>query len=309
VSQPFSAIRNAAHAVTQSWSRDIPSHTYALLRIALGLVGLLGMLGLTPVDMYWPLDGITPLSGDGPRSWLYSHGWGTAAGWAFFVALTVVFTAMTVGFRSNTAVICAFIGLVGQVHWNRLPLSSAHQVMVVLIFCLVWTDAGAVLSLDRRLGHRAAPVPPKAQPMWPLQLMRCQIALIYGSSGLHKLSFPMWRDGSAVHWAINLNEFHRLPWVIPETAAWFVALLTWSTLAFELAFPLLVLFRRTRALTLVAGIGLHLGLWATMELGPFSAVMIASYLVFLEPETVAKLFYEAGKSLPLTVQTPLSEDI
>ena len=156
MSQPFSAIRNAAHAVIQSWSRDIPSHTYGLLRIALGLVGLLGMIGLTPVDMYWSLDGITPLSDDGPRSWLYSHGWGTAAGWAFFVALTVVFTAMTVGFRSNTAVICAFIGLVGQVHWNRLPLSSAHQVMVVLIFCLVWTDAGAVLSLDRRLGHRAS---------------------------------------------------------------------------------------------------------------------------------------------------------
>ena len=214
--------------------------------MALGVMGLLAMIGLTPVDMYWSLDGITPLSGDGtgPRSWLYSHGWGTAVGWAFFAALTVVFTALTVGFRSNTAVLCAFIGLVGQVHWNRLPLSSAHQVMVVLLFCLVWTDAGATLSLDRRLKHRVAPVAPEPQPIWPLQLMRCQIALIYASSGLHKLSFPMWRDGSAVHWAINLNEFHRLPWVIPESAAWVVAFLTWSTLAFELMFPLLGLSKR-----------------------------------------------------------------
>ena len=35
-----------------------------------------------------------------------------------------------------------------------------------------------------------------------------------------------------------------------------------------------------------------------MELGPFSGVMMASYLAFLEPETVAKLFHKAGKPSP-----------
>ena len=313
MNSPASAVPNIVRAIVESWSRDVPPHSYALLRILLGVIGLLGMIGLTPVDMYWPLDGITPLSGDGtgPRSWLLTHGWGTAAGWAFFIALTVAFTAMTVGLRSNAAVLCAFIGLVGQVHWNRLPLSSAHQVMVVLLFCLVWTDAGAVWSLDARLKRRHSPKPIEPQAVWPLQLMRCQIALIYVSSGLHKLSFPMWRDGSAVHWAINLNEFHRLPWVIPETAAWVVAFLTWSTLAFELIFPLLVVFRRTRPLTLVAGVGLHLGLWATMELGPFSGVMMASYVAFLEPERIAKLFqaHATRNPLPLPVSPPISEDL
>ena len=139
--------------------------------------------------------------------------------------------------------------------------------------------------------------------------MRFQIAIIYGSSGLHKLAFPMWRDGSAVHWAINLNEFHRLPWAIPETAAFVVALLTWSTLAFELAFPLLVIFKRIRPPVLIAGIGLHLGLWATMELGPFSQVMVASYIAFLEPATVARFFQKKDNPVPLPAPEPLSEDI
>ena len=313
MSRLVTAARNFPRVVIHSWSRDIPPYSYGVLRIALGLLGLLALIGLTPVDMYWPLDGITPLSGSdsGLRSWLYTNGWGTAAGWAFFVALTVAFTAMMVGVRSNLAVLCAFIGLVGQVHWNRLPLSSAHQVMVVLTFCLLWTDSGAVLSWDARRKRRSGPHPLMMQPAWPLQLMRFQIALIYGSSGLHKLSFPIWRDGSAVHWAINLNEFHRLPWVIPETAALAVAFLTWSTLAFELAFPLLVVFKRTRPLVLIAGVGLHLGLWATMELGPFSQVMVASYIAFLEPATVAKIFQkrDTPPSLPASLSPKVSDAI
>ena len=43
-------------------------------------------------------------------------------------------------------------------------------------------------------------------------------------------------------------------------------------------------FRRTRAAALLGGIGLHLGLGLTMELGPFSVVMIACYAAFLDPE-------------------------
>ena len=57
--------------------------------------------------MFWPLDGLTPLSADGtgPRAWLLAHGLGTVAGWALFLALTVVFAAMTVGWWSDAAVL------------------------------------------------------------------------------------------------------------------------------------------------------------------------------------------------------------
>jgi hypothetical protein len=226
--------------------RDIPPHSYALLRIALGALGLLSLAGLTPVDMFWPLDGLSPLpTYGGPRTWLYSHGFGTVTGWVLFLGLTAVFTAITIGFRSNGAVVAGLVGLIGQDRWNHIPLSSAHQVMIVLLFCLVWADSGRVWSLDARRSSPRARRRPGTGSGLAAAVERCQIALIYLSSGLWKISYPMWRDGSAVHWALSLNAFHRLPWPVPAEWAPFIALLTWGTVLFELLFPLLVIFRAT----------------------------------------------------------------
>jgi hypothetical protein len=160
-------------------------------------------------------------------------------------------------------------------------------VMTVLLFCLLWANTGGVWSLDARKRPAGQPA---LQPAWPLWLMRFQIAIVYLSSGLYKFASPMWRDGTAVHWALNLNAFHRFPWPFPIQLAPLEALLTWGTLAFELGFWLLVLFRRTRPIALVAGVGLHAGLFATLELGPFSFLMVASYICYLAPETTCNLF-------------------
>jgi hypothetical protein len=274
------------------WFAAVPPHSFAVLRILLGSVGLLAMAGLTPVELYWPLDGIVPVSsGGGIRTALEDAGLGLIAGWAAYGLLLAAFVAMTLGYRSDLAVLICFIGLVLQQHWNRLPLSSAHQVMVNLMFCLVWTETGRVWSIDAACRRAAAgrDIDPPDVPRWPLWLMRFQIALVYGSSGLWKLAYPIWRDGSAVHWALSLNGFHRFPWAIPAAAEPVLALLTWGTLMFEIAFPVLVFFRRTRAFAILGGVGLHLGLGLTLELGPFSAVMIASYAAFLDPERTPAL--------------------
>ena len=269
---------------------EIPPHSYALLRILLGVVGLVSTLGLTPVGMYWPLDSLTALPADGFRAWIAERGMGTLAGHVLFGGLVLSFSAMIVGLRSDAAVFASFVGVVAQSHWNGLPLSSAHQVMAVTLFCLIWAETGLAWSLDARwAGHAGF----RRLPAWPLWLMRCQVAIVYLSSGLHKLAYPGWRDGTAVHWALNLNSFHRFPWPWPVAAAPFEAFLTWITLLFELTSWLLVIFRRTRPLALVGGAALHAGLFATLELGPFSFLMVASYVCYLDPERVRNLFRSA----------------
>lgn len=274
-------------AIRSKFDAQIPGYSYALLRIVLGAVGLLSLVGLTPIALYWPLDGLSPLPGDGVgiRAWIAARGLGSLAGTALFVWLLGSFGAMTLGIFSDFAVFMSFVGLVAQTHWNDLPLSSAHQVMTVLLFCLLWANTGTVWALDARDGQS-----PLRQAAWPLWLMRCQVAIVYLSSGLFKLSYPTWRDGTAVHWALNLNAFHRFPWPLPPSLAPLEVFLTWATLLFELGFWVLILFRRTRVLALVAGIALHVGLFATLELGPFSLLMIASYICYLDPERVGRRF-------------------
>ena len=277
--------------LAEALNLEIPPHSYALLRIALGAVGLLSVIGLTPIGLYWPLDGLSPLPGSGVRVWIAAHDLDNLLGTVLFVWLACSFTAMTVGLWSDLAVFLSFVGLVAETHWNNLPLSSAHQVATVLLFCLLWTSTGQLWSLDARRRDG----PPQPAPAWPLWLMRAQVAIIYLSSGLHKFAYPMWRDGTAVHWALNLNGFHRFPAPWPATLAPVEVLLTWGTLFFELTFWAFVLFRRTRPWALVAGIGLHLGLFLSLELGPFSPLMVASYLCYLAPETTQKLFRSGDK--------------
>jgi hypothetical protein len=70
---------------------------------------------------------------------------------------------------------------------------------------------------------------------------------------------------------------------VPASLDWTFTLLTYLTLLWEIAFPFLLWNRTTRAAALLTGIGMHLGIWATMEVGPFSWVMLASYVAFLDP--------------------------
>jgi len=284
------------------WFDDVPPHVYALVRIAFGALGLIEVLGPWPLSMFWPLDGIVPLPGGGfgIRAVLLDHGLGAAAGYALVLALASSFAAMCVGLMSGAAVSAAFLGSLIQMHWNPLPLSSAHQVLVVMLFCLLWADTGSVWSVDawrrdRRVGEaQECAAGWHTQPIWPLRLMQCQVAIIYASSGLWKLFGPVWRDGSGVYYALSNNVFHRAPQAIPAGAATMMSVFTYGTLLFELAFPLLMLTKPTRRLAFAAGIALHVGLCIALELGLFSWLMIASYLAFLDPKRVCRFVTRIG---------------
>jgi len=39
---------------------------------------------------------------------------------------------------------------------------------------------------------------------------------------------------------------------------------------------------------LITGIGMHLGIWATMEVGPFTWMILATYVAFLDPLSVQR---------------------
>jgi hypothetical protein len=153
----------------------------------------------------------------------------------------------------------------------------------------MWADCGAVWSVDAwiRGTHIGAPGNEPICPIAPLRLIRFQIALIYFNAGLWKLLNPYWRSGSAVHYVLETNVYHRFPTLLPVTFDWVIPLLTYGTLFWELAFALLLLCTPTRRVAIALGILMHVGMLLTIEIGPFHWVMLASYLAFLEPRRVS----------------------
>jgi vitamin K-dependent gamma-carboxylase-like protein len=276
------------------WFAEIPTHIYALLRIAFGLVGCITLWGLRDVSMFWFLDGLVPLDVGivGLKQFFIAHGLAHAAGAALYGMTWLAYIAMILGFQTRIAVPAALFTALMQVAWNYLPLSGADAALRLFLFCLVWAECGAVWSVDAWMARRQSETGSSSSEtglIAPLRLIRFQIALIYLNAGFWKLFNPLWRSGVAVHYVVLSNIFRRLPHGMPVQFDTFVTVLTYGTLAWELSFAFLLLFQPTRRIALITGILMHLGMLVTLEVGPFHLIMLASYLAFLDPESVAAL--------------------
>jgi hypothetical protein len=267
------------------WFEQIPTDVYRRLRIAFGVVGLTSLYGLTPVSTYWTSGG---LSAPAPnvlwfRLQLSQYGLDAVAGWLLFLTLLSAFGLMTIGRWCRPAVTVAFLASAILSRWNPIPLFGAHAALLSFLFPLMWADTTASHSSD----------PPNRQDrgataIWPLRLIRLQVCVIYVSSGLWKLLAEPWRDGSAMHYILNRNVFPRFPASFGSATESALTVATYATLIWELTFPLCMLNRWTRRFALSLGVAIHLGMLATLEVGPFSFVMLASYLAFMDPLTTPR---------------------
>ena len=271
------------------WFHPVLPHLYAVLRVVFGSLAILDLLGTTPVDMFWDVDGIAPIPGLGNwgvRSWVAESGFAPVFARLFFFGTLTLYSCMTAGIGGQAAVVGSFLASVWHTAWNVLPLSAAHQVPTAVIFCLIWVDCGQVLTVWPALRKGTQPQP---QSIAPLRLLQYQVCLIYLTSGVSKFSGPLWRDGTAVYYAFSHNVVQRFPVDVPPALEPVATLATYGTLVFELSFPVLVAWRRTRVATLIVGVLLHAGAWILLEIGPFSPMMIATYIAFVPPERVAAL--------------------
>jgi hypothetical protein len=127
---------------------------------------------------------------------------------------------------------------------------------------------------------------------FPLRLIQFQIALVYLVTGWLKLSGEFWQRGEALYYVLQLESIRWPPgtWLWTLAPFWLLSLLTRLTIVLELAFMPLVFapfFQPfLRAVALLAGAVLHLGIGVTMAIPDFSLVMMISYLLFFEPSWV-----------------------
>jgi hypothetical protein len=275
------------------WFQEISPEIFALLRIAFGVLGLVHVAGLTPVAMLWSPTGIVSVPDLEPYidSAFFGSPLAQAAGYALFGVLVLGFLAMIVGVRTGAAVTTCFAGSVAFAYWNPLPRYGADDVLVVVLFCLLWSDSGRCLSLDAWLAASrsgALETAGEGQPIWPLRLLQFQVALIYLNSGLWKLLGTVWRDGSAIQYALEYNLLHRFPGEIPQSLAPILVGATYVTLMWELAFAFMVFHPVSRRVALVTGLLVHGGIWILMDIGVFSWLMMASYVAFLDPESLGR---------------------
>ena len=277
------------------WFTPQPTAPTALFRIGFGLAVTAWTASLGPnLLAFLGPDGILPDAGPPlPGAWGLLGGAGTATVVALYAVTLLGGIALTLGLWSRLAAVVVFVGVVSLQHRNPLVLNSGDLVLRNLAFYCVLLPSGAALSLDRwraarRSGADFWTFPDRAP--WALRLVQIQVSLGYLAAVGNKVATEPWRDGTAVSYALRMVDFQRLPVPAGLTAAVLVTeVLTYGTVAAELALAVLVWNRAARPYVLALGVALHVGIDYAIVVGFFGVAMLVAYLAFVPPDTAARL--------------------
>jgi len=212
----------------------------------------------------------------------------------WFVICFFVFFCFLIGWKTRLFHVLAFV-MTTSLHNRMLFAENWGGVAIgALMAWTVWMPTGRRFSVDAVLASMRArrdetpadlaaglpdPDNTRARSLAVLGLL-LQIAIIYWFNFVHK-SGQTWKDGTAVYYVLHQERIitwvglqirHHVPYGV-------TALLTRGTLVIEAMAPLLILtpvfWRWTRFLLIPLLVGLHGSIAAMVNLGIFSAAMIA----------------------------------
>lgn len=266
------------------WTRPIRAEVYAVLRIATAAVLLLDQ-GLTMLPHLGSLYGGGSAGAPSLFAWMFERPnmhWSLLQGVNDPQAVALLFyvwmaatIGLLVGWNTRLCSIVVWVLAVSFTNLNVYAINAGDHIRGMVLLYLMLTPCGAVWSIDacnETSDGRVCVAHP-----WALRLLLIQLAFMYCASGLCKLSGYNWLAGNSLHYVMRDLSLTRFSAEVLPMPYWITQLATWSVLFWEISFPVLYCFRRTRLLALVAGVMMHAGIFVTMELGCFPLYLLAVY--------------------------------
>lgn len=264
----------------------------AVFRIGLAVVLLWDLsLGLASMREFYSDDGFLPLAAlaqfqESPWFWSVHTLSGSVKWEMTLLVLHIVAAAcVLIGFRTQIATIICWALISSLQVRNPGILHSGDAAMRLLFFWGMFLPLGARWSVDQSRGRFAAFTSDDTVAGVPGLALMLQVCFIYWM-GVAMKTGPEWtRDGTAVYYALSLDQF-----VTPAGKALlrypvFCHWATFGTWWLEVIGPALAFVPfRTCAWRLIAVASfwsLHIGLWVSLRLGPFPLTMIAGWAAFL----------------------------
>jgi hypothetical protein len=286
-------MKRAIEAWQRFWFEPEETSTLAVVRVAFGIL-VLGWTLTLAHDAYgfFSGGGVLPAvqyEGRPGAVWgLLDLSDGRLAVVALLVALSLACVLLILGQFTRLAAAMVFVGIVSLERRNPFVFNSGDGLVRLIALYLMLAPSGTSLSLDRWRRARNAFWEFPSRAPWAIRLMQVQLSVVYLSGLWAKLSGPTWSDGTAVSYAVRLEDLARfeLPHAL-ATSELGVNLLTYGTLATEAAVGILVWNRALRPWVLTLGFCLHLGIDLTIRVGFFSYGMFVLYLAFLSPAWVS----------------------
>nr|WP_234323438.1 HTTM domain-containing protein [Streptomyces sp. NRRL F-2580] len=216
----------------------------------------------------------------------------------------------------------ACAGAAGPVLWGVLGLVFAYGTVTgesgygwPAAFAAVWVVCGLWWLVDRRdpegEGRAVLDVLANLLHNAGLLVIMAEVCLIYATAGWYKIQGSRWQDGTALYYPLGLDYF--TPWpglsALVAGSGTLVMLLSYGTVAVQVAFPFTLFNRRIKNVLLAVMMLEHVGIAVLLGLPFFSLAMIAADAVFLPTGFLVWLGVRAaavrsGRAVPAAEPVP-----
>lgn len=175
--------------------------------------------------------------------------------------------------------------LVGGVLLALLTGRQSEPVVPALAVA-AWALVGAAWLVDRRGSTSARTTAGCLTNLvhnCGVALLMAQVVLIYSTAGWYKVQGQSWQQGSAVYYALHIDQLAPWPALSAAVASSALVVLAASylTVMMQVAFPFAMLHPRAKKVVLVLLAGEHLGIAVVLGLPFFSAAILAADAIFL----------------------------
>ncbi|MEU9372434.1 HTTM domain-containing protein [Streptomyces sp. NPDC048255] len=154
-------------------------------------------------------------------------------------------------------------------------------------FAALWVVAGLWWMADRYEpageGRAALDVLANLLHNAGMLVIMAEVCLIYATAGWYKIQGSRWQDGTALYYPLGLDYFTPWPGLsgLVASSGTLVMLLSYGTVAVQVAFPFTLFNRRIKNVLLGVMMLEHVGIAVLLGLPFFSLAMIAADAVFL----------------------------
>ena len=293
-------MKTIARAWDHFWFEPESVATIAVVRVAFGLVALGWTISLGPDLMnFFSRRGLIPTQPSN-RYWIGVLSPATADWTVYLVwgVLLVASVCLVIGYRSRLASILVFVGILSFERRNPFIFNAGDVLVRNLAFYVMLAPTGAALSLDAwRKAREKFWDFPKRTP-WAMRLIQVQLSVVYASTVWAKVRGTDWNNGTAVSYALRLDDLARIkvPTFI-STSVVLSNLMTFGTLAIEASIAVLVWNRKARPWVLGAGVAMHLAIAINIMVGFFSMAMLVGYMSFVPPDAMERVILRVRKRL------------
>lgn len=303
--------------LAEAWLLDAKHARYglAVTRILLALTGIGLLVSNFSTRLYtfgsgsaWNGEAAEPIS-DFPKIGLFSlfhrlalHDTAFTLGYLALLILAVLFL---LGWRTKVILPLYWVGWTSFIEMNDSVGDQGDNMYRIVLMCLIFADTASRWSLDARRRDavdrqtgpwlvrkwRGEPI----LPAWLTNLMNnlvlvavtCHVCFVYASGALYKAGGDPWQAGYAVYNPLHVARFAPWPELSDLVGMWapILTIVSWSSIIFQMSFPMMLLNRVTRVIGLAGILSFHIGIAVMMGLPWFSLSMVAIDAIFIRDVT------------------------